>query len=159
MGHALWHYPVSGCDAVSATANANGFTPLTAIDRELGWNRDVVVNAANACNSKQEVCVVSLSPVLFLVPATKGKGDALFLISDLVAATRVVNVKALHMTHFGFIQGNIPMPEIFTVLQYLLNNSCTLGLNRIVFDIDSRIQSSFYKLLAAGFSIPPSNKF
>ncbi len=33
-GHKLWFVPVHGCDAISATANAPGFTPLIAIARQ-----------------------------------------------------------------------------------------------------------------------------
>jgi hypothetical protein len=148
MGQMLWHYPIADCDAISATANPNGFTPLTAIDREYGWSRDVIAQAADQCNRAHEVCVVSLRPTLFLVPATKGKGNADFLVKDLFSATRTAKVSALHMTHFGFMQGHIPTDEISTVLHYIFMKSSAIGLNNIVFDIDSRIEAEFYKLMA-----------
>ena len=40
MGHLLGFSAILGLDAISATANANGFTPLTAIARTYGWQRD-----------------------------------------------------------------------------------------------------------------------
>lgn len=147
MGQVYWFQPNPECDAISATANTDGFTPLLAIGRHFNWDRDVVTKAALACNMKGEVCVAPFIPTLFLVPATKGHGDSRFLISDLIAATRAANVKALHFTHFGFIQNRIPQSEIVSVLNYLFGNSTSLGLCRIVIDIDARIESEFYELL------------
>lgn len=147
MGQVYWFQPNPECDAISATANTDGFTPLLAIDRHFNWDRDVVTKAALACNKKGEVCIVPFNPMLFLVPATKGHGDAHFLISDLIAATQSANVKALHFTHFGFMQNRMPQSEVVAVLDYLFGNSTSLGLGRIVIDIDARIESKFYELL------------
>lgn len=136
MGHPIWFYPVAHCDGVSATANTNGFTPLRAIERQFGWDRSAVDEAASLCNAISEVCVVPFSPKLLLVPATKGQGNAEFLIHDLVAASKAAGVRALHFTHFGFIQGRLPAKEIAEIFSCLFGNVATLGLECIVIDID-----------------------
>jgi len=38
MGHKLWFPESIESDVISATANIDGFTPLTAISRKYGWN-------------------------------------------------------------------------------------------------------------------------
>ncbi len=154
MGHMFLHHAIPVCDAISATANTNGFTPLLAIVRHFNWNHDVVTKAALACNKKSEVCVVPLTPKLFLVPATKGHRDSRFLISDLIAATRANNVKALHFTHFGFMQSRLPRSEVIAVLDYLFSRSTSTGLEKIVIDIDARKEAEFYELLRLGTSAP-----
>lgn len=147
MGHAIWFHPVAECDGISATANTRGFTPLHAIDRHFGWDRAIVSHAASTCNVKGEVCVVGFSPKLFMVPATKGRGDAAFLIQDLLSACQASGVKALHFTHFGFIQGRLPSTEVAAIISYLFCNVNRLGLDKIVFDIDKRVEAEFFKIM------------
>ena len=73
MSHKLWFAPATGVDAISATANASGFTPLTAIARTYGWQRDQLEAASAQCNRRQEVAVIkALFPTLMLVPRTQG---------------------------------------------------------------------------------------
>jgi len=154
MGQVYWLQPVTGCDSISATANTSGFTPLSSIGRYFNWDRDVIKRAALACNQKSEVCVVPLTPPLFLLPATKGHGDASFLISDLIAATRAAKVRALHFTHFGFMQSRLPRSEVIAVLDYLFSKSTSTGLEKIVIDIDARKEAEFYELLRLGTTAP-----
>lgn len=136
------------CDAISATANAPGFTPLVAVARHYGWDYRQLEAAAAACNNKGEVAIVtSVEPKLFLVPATKGHGDAKFLIVDLLKATSEIAVKGLHFTHFGFLQGRFPETEIADILAEILNPRVRVTLQRLVFDIDVRAESSLYGLL------------
>jgi len=148
MGHKLWFQPSVGCDAISATANAPGFTPLVAIGRHFGWDYGMLEAAAAACNDKAEIAVITLTaPTLLLVPATKGQGDAKFLISDLLRATSKLGVHDLHFTHFGFLQGRFPKREIADVLDRLLSFNGPQSLHRIVFDIDERAESKLYDLM------------
>ncbi len=155
MGHALWFEPVPGCDAISATANVVGFTPLTAVARHYGWDYEVLREASMRCNGRGEVCIVSTNPTLLLVPATRGQGNANFLISDLIAATKATNVKALHFTHFGFMQGHLPKLEVTSILDFLFSNMTTLGLSKLVVDIDARKEKEFYKMLMPCARRPP----
>lgn len=81
MGHKLWFPESIESDVISATANIDGFTPLTAISRKYGWRNDLLTAASAQCNIRNEIAVIKeLTPTLLLVPSTKGKGDTDFLI-------------------------------------------------------------------------------
>lgn len=147
MGHALWFNPIPKCDGISSTANTNGFTPLRAIERAFGWNRSVIDGAAESCNAEGEVCVLPFSPKLLLVPATKGHGNTEFLIHDLMAASKSAGIRSLHFTHFGFLQGCLPLNEVATILSHLFGNVRTLGLENIVIDIDARVEADFFQTM------------
>jgi len=148
-GHKLWFSPVADCDAISATANALGFTPLTAVARCFGWDYGLMESAANACNYKNEVAVVTqVKPMLILVPATKGRSDADALVFDLLAALRAAKVQSLHLTHFGFLQGKFPGSEIAAVLNLLFMYGPTLPLSRLVVDVDARSARALYALIS-----------
>jgi hypothetical protein len=147
-GHKLWFSPVDGCDGISATANAPGFTPLIAVARRLGWDYDLMQSAAHTCNQTNEVAVVrQVTPTLILVPATRGRGDAEALAFDLLGALHASKVQNLHMTHFGFLQGRFPGSEIATVLSMLFKYGPTLPLKRLVVDVDARSERAFYELI------------
>jgi hypothetical protein len=148
MGQKYWFQPAGDCDAISATANAPGFTPLIAVARHFGWDYRMLEAAASACNNKGEVAIVtSVEPKLFLVPATKGHGDAKFLIVDLLKATSEVAVRGLHFTHFGFLQGRFPETEVADIIAEILNPGGRVTLQKLVFDIDVRAESSLYTLM------------
>lgn len=149
MGHKLWFRPVAGCDIVSATANPHGFTPLISVARHFNWSYELLDKAAAACNARQEVSIVnSVTPTLLLVPSTKGRGDARFLIKDLLAAATETRSEGLHFTHFGFLQGKFPVDEVSDVLTEILSPTRHVTLQRFVFDIDARAQDHLYTLLS-----------
>ena len=143
MGHQLGFPAIKGIDAISATANAHGFTPLTAIARKYGWQNDQLEAASVECNSRQEVAIVNtLSPTLLLVPKTRG-GDSLLsvvdgLITDLLSAVNHMNLRSLHFTHFGFIQGRPPEIALLRIFQVLMNPEQQSSLDVLYWDIDIR---------------------
>jgi len=143
MGHQLGFPAIKGIDAISATANAHGFTPLTAIARKYGWQNDQLEAASVECNSRQEVAIVNtLSPTLLLVPKTRGDEGGLLvvdgLISDLLAAVNHLNLRSFHFTHFGFMQGRPPELVMLRILQVLLNPTKSSPLDVLYWDIDIR---------------------
>lgn len=156
MGHQLGFPAIHGVDAISATANARGFTPLTAIARTYGWEREQLEMASAECNQRQEVAVVSaLSPCLLLVPKTRGDSgwlpDADRLLIDLLAAVKHLRLGSLQFTHYGFLQGRLPEMEMRRILEILLSPSHTTTLNVMYWDIDRRGLNSLinlYKLVA-----------
>jgi hypothetical protein len=153
MGQKLWYYPVAGCDVVSATANAPGFTSLTAIARHFGWDCDMIVHEAAACNSKGEVLIISsVVPTLILVPATKGRGNTNKQMWNLVQALHKLDAKCLHFTHFGFLQNKLPIQEVTVILDYFLNLIIPNKLESLVFDIDERRIKQFYGLMRPSFA-------
>jgi hypothetical protein len=151
MGHLLGFPAILGLDAISATANANGFTPLTAIARTYGWQRDQLEAASAQCNHRQEVSVIkALSPTLLLVPRTHGDEgrppNVDSLIADLIAAVSHLKVGSLHFTHFGFVQGRFPEIEVRTILETLLGSLHHSSLDVLYWDIDRRVLNDMIKL-------------
>jgi hypothetical protein len=143
MGHPLGYPAIQGVDAISATANARGFTPLTAIARTYGWQREYLEMASADCNRRQEIAVVSnVTPSLLLVPKTRGDGgwlpDADRLLIDLLAAVKHLRLRSLHFTHFGFLQGRPPVMEMRRLLELLLSPLQTSSLSVLYWDIDRR---------------------
>ncbi len=154
MGHQLGFPAIHGIDAISATANARGFTPLTAIARTYGWGREHLEMASAECNQRQEVAVVStLTPCLLLVPKTRGDSgwlpDADRLLIDLLAAAKHLQLGSLHFTHFGFLQGRPPEMEMRRILEMLLSPSHTSELSVMYWDIDRRGLNSLINLYRA----------
>ena len=143
MGHPLGFPAIHGVEAISATANARGFTPLTAIARTYGWQREYLEMASADCNRRQEIAVVSnVTPRLLLVPKTRGDGgwlpDADHLLIDLLAAVKHLRLRSLHFTHFGFLQGRPPVMEMRRLLELLLSPLQTSSLSVLYWDIDRR---------------------
>ncbi len=154
MGHQLGFPAIHGVDAISATANARGFTPLTAIARTYGWEREQLEMASAECNQRQEVAVVSaLTPCLLLVPKTRGDSgwlpDADRMLIDLLAAATHLKLISLLFTHFGFLQGRPPEMEMRRILEMLLSPSHTSTLSVMYWDIDRRGLNSLINLYRA----------
>lgn len=148
IGHKLWFYPVTCCQAISATANPNGFTPLIAIARFFNWRRDLLEAASFECNRQQQVVVVkNIAPTLLLVPATKGKGDASRLAMDLLNISDQLAVKNLHLTHYGFLQGKPPLHEMHQVILEIMNRVVPGSQRSVFFDVDVRAKIKLRNLL------------
>ena len=154
MGHKIWFEPVPGCDVVSATANAPGFTPLIAIARHFGWDYDMIARAAAACNEEGKVIALrTLTPTLMLVPATKGRANSK-LMWGYLKALHDLNPKSLHITHYGFLQGRFPAIEISRVLDQLLGRHLPSSLQMLTVDIDERRSREFYNLMTPSLPEP-----
>lgn len=148
MGHKLWFEPIHGCDVISATANAPGFTPLIAVARHYGWDYDLLARASKACNASGEVVIVqSVTPTLVLVPATKGCGPIAAIMADYLRALRAVNPTCLHFTHYGFLQGHFPTSEVAVVLNGLLGGLLPNSVRALIVDVDLRKSTEFYGLM------------
>ena len=154
MGHQLGFPAIHGVDAISATANARGFTPLTAVARTYGWQREIIEMASDECNQRREVAVLNtLTPNLFLVPKTRGDDgwlpEADRLLSDLLAAVNHLQLGSLHFTHFGFLQGHPPEMEMRRILELLLSPLQKTSLNVFYWDIDRRGLNTLINLYIA----------
>ena len=149
MGHKLWFPESIESDVISATANIDGFTPLTAISRKYGWRNDLLTAASAQCNIRNEIAVIKeLTPTLLLVPSTKGKGDTDFLIKDLIKAANVVKADVLNFTHFGFIQNKLPIYEIQSILDVLFDENFKSSIRVIIWDIDFRFKKEMKQMWA-----------
>ncbi len=149
MGHKLWFPESIESDVISATANIDGFTPLTAISRKYGWRNDLLTAASAQCNIRNEIAVIKeLNPTLLLVPSTKGKGDTVFLIKDLIKAANAVKADVLNFTHFGFIQNKLPIYEIQSILDVLFDENFKSSIRVIIWDIDFRFKKEMKQMWA-----------
>lgn len=147
MGQKLWFLGSIESDAISATANSYGFTPLTAIARRYGWDCDSVERASRECNRNGEVAIINdVKPRLLLVPKTKGKSEVAFLIDDLIAAANAINVDVLSFTHYGFVQNKLPKEEVNSILKVMMSPQTKSTIRVVVFDIDFRFKKEMITL-------------
>lgn len=153
MGQAIFFNKINFSDAISATANTNGFTPLLAIARAYDLDRDSIKKAAEICNIKQEICVFhsgNKQPTLFLVPRTRGNGDTRTLAIDLIRAIEKEKIANFHFTHYGFIQNKFPIDEFLIAIDVILNYDKNINFENIIVDIDSRFQNDVMNNLFFG---------
>lgn len=142
-GHKLGFSGIHGVDAVSATANSEGFTPLTAAARIYGWDRDLITRASQQCNDRREVAIVhQVTPTLLLVPKVTGKTSYKYTVEgcaiDLLMAAKHLRIKSLHFTHFGFMQSHKLAEDLRKVLEIFLNPLSDLPLEELIWEIDYR---------------------
>jgi hypothetical protein len=143
VGHKLGFSGVHGVAAVSATANPEGFTPLSAAARIYGWDRDLIARASQQCNERREVAIVDqVSPTLLLVPKVTGKTSYKFTVEgcaiDLLMAAKHLKIKSLHFTHFGFMQSHKVADDFKKILEIFLNPLNDLSLEYVIWEIDYR---------------------
>ena len=153
MGHKLGFSGLQGVDAVSATANHDGFTPLTAAARIYGWDRDLITRASQQCNDRKEVAIVhQVTPTLLLVPKVTGKTSYKYTVEgcaiDLLMAAKHLKIKSLHFTHFGFMQSHKVAEDFRKVLEIFLNPLNDMPLEEVIWEIDYRglreLQSAYH---------------
>jgi hypothetical protein len=162
VGHKLGFSGLQGVDAVSATANAEGFTPLTAAARIYGWDRDLITRASQQCIERKEVAIVhQVTPTLLLVPKVTGRTSYKYTVEgcaiDLLMAAKHLKIKSLHFTHFGFMQSHKVADDFRKVLEIILNPLSDLPLEELIWEIDYRglraLQSA-YQSVRLRFHLP-----
>jgi len=142
MRHKYWFDYFPGCSGISATANMDGFTVLNAIKMRFRWNSDLIQDAADACNRRDEIAILDrLTPKLFLVPRTKVDDPAKskFYMTDLLAAVEKVGIRDLQFSHYSFTDHLGFKGELETVLETIYCERSTTKLEHLVLDMDARI--------------------
>ena len=148
-GGCWYAYKAPTQTAISATANANGYTLLKAYARAFGWDYDLIEAAANDCNEKGQVAILAhVQPTLLLVPKTKANKSVFEITKDLIEAVNALGLKELHFTHYGFVQNKLPKNEVAEILTFLLNPKLATTLETVYWDIDTRVAKEL-KLLYA----------
>jgi hypothetical protein len=149
MGQFIWFHPCEDVDAISVTANPEGFTTQNRVGQLLGYDQEVMIDAAKACNDKYEIAILNKStPPLLLVPQTYGKKDSLFLIADLMATCNHLKLKKLHFTHYGFIQKELPKSEVEQILRVMLDPHIQSTIETVVWDVDSRVKDALQTIVS-----------
>jgi hypothetical protein len=167
MGHKLWFSEISGVEAISATASTDGFTPLNALARTYGWNRDLIDIATAQCNLRREVVIVSqVEPTLLLVPKTVGRLTYKHTIEgyaiELLMAAKHLRIEWLHFTHFGFIQSPEATKDFVRILEIFMNPLIELSLRELIWEIDFRGLKALedaYDEVRTRFHIPENKPF
>jgi hypothetical protein len=150
MSQKLWFDYMPECDGISATANMDGFTVLNAIKMQFRWDTDMIRQASDACNERDEIAVLDRrTPKLFLVPRTRVDDPERceFYINDLIAAVDAVGVKNLQFTHYSFINHLSFKGELETVLRTLYAWKLDTKLKQLILDTDYRVVKKMTDLL------------
>jgi hypothetical protein len=143
LGHKLGFTTIKGIDAISASANLNGFTPAAAVLRHLGYDKDQFQQMADYSRANGSVeLYAGRKPNLIFVPPTRGytgKNKSMeFYITRTLQICNAENYKSLHFSHFGFINGEFQQLDIFKIFNVLLNPLIYTTLDVFYWEIDSR---------------------
>ena len=143
LGHKVGFTIPSDVDAISLSANSNGFTPFTAAMRALYRDTKEFENIIKECKKLDAVIEARAgSPTIILVPPTRGRTGKSQ--SFEYYATEIINIcnyrkrKILHFAHYGFINGNFQWMEVRRIMEIFLNPLIYTTLDEIYFEIDSR---------------------
>jgi hypothetical protein len=128
-------------DAISVTANWNGFTTLRGYASDPKWREMLTEEIIEECNQNQEIITIdTINPILFLVPMTRGQGATYKLMANLFAAIDQQNVKILEFTHYACLRGKIPEKEIFEIASFLFSNTLETSLVKLIWRVDPRAE-------------------
>jgi len=151
MGQVIFYQPDQDVDGVSATSNVKGFTTLTALARAWGIPLDSVATIAahsNKLEDKQPWCMELENPrrSLYVVPRTQGSLQTRNMARKLLRDAVLDCNNALQLSHFNFIQGDLPETEISAVLEVIRDCASKDGPPAVIIDIDVRKKSEFERL-------------
>lgn len=153
LGHKLSFTVADGVDAVSITANANGFTPLTAAFRALYLDYKDFENEIIECRKENKVIQLKVSPsypTLIIVPPTRGKTSNHhtyeYYMIRILEICNFNKSKNLHFTHYGFLNGGFYINEVLSVMKTLLHPLAFTTLENVYFEIDDRHYQEFVNI-------------
>ena len=147
MGHCIWGYTVPGIDCVSATANTDGFTPLTSLMRKYPWDDALIGEACKDCNRDGvPLIVANLRPRLILLPQSNDNSNPR-VASAYVKCLLEEGVRNLHFSHYGFVQTQIALSEIEEILYAIESANEKDGEIMLYVDIDSRYAKEMNEFL------------
>ena len=142
LGHKIGFTTIKGIDAISLTANLNGFSPATAVLRHLRYDKDQFQQIADDCRTNGSVTICGFLPKLIFVPPTRGytgRNKAMeFYITKTLQICNAENFKSLHFSHFGFINGVLQKVDIHRIFNVVLNPLIFTTLEVFYFEVDSR---------------------
>lgn len=129
-------------DAISVTANWNGFTTLRGYASDPKWREILTEEIIGECNQNQEIITIeTANPILFLVPMTKGQGATYKLMASLFSAIDQKNVQILEFTHYACLRGKLPEKEIFEIVSFLFSSPLKTSLKKLIWRVDPRAEN------------------
>ena len=154
LGHKLSFTVAEGVDAISISANPNGFTPLTAAFRALHLDHKDFEDEIIDCRKQNIVIELKNQPFnslkLILVPPTRGRTSKHhtyeYYMTRILEICNVNNSKNLHFTHYGFLNGGYHLDEVLRVMKTLLHPLAFTTLEHIYFEIDERYYREFLNI-------------
>ena len=153
MGQVIHYLPLPEADGVSVTANASGFTTMTAVARH--WNVSLgqaiaISDHANKLKCKCPWSLVLEEPkrrCLITVPRTYGQSDSEAMTRKLLEDASSERVKILEFSHYNFIQKTFAEIEIASAIRVMRARHDSGALNTVIFDIDSRFFQDLSQLM------------
>lgn len=139
LGQKIAFTTIHGIQAISVTANLNGFTPMAAILEYLKIKKKTLIKEVHSCSI---VKLIPYWPNIILVPPTRGPtGKNKWIENYTIEILKICNAgnfKELQFTHYGFINGTFPKGEVSRILSILLNPLIYTTLEAIYWEIDAR---------------------
>lgn len=165
LGHKLSFTVADGVDAISITANANGFTPFRAAFRELYLDYKEFENEIIECKKENKVIQLNVSsayPTLIIVPPTRGQTSKYhtyeYYMIRILEICNFNKAKNLHFTHYGFLNGGFYINEVLSVMKTLLHPLAFTTLENVYFEIDDRHYQEFVSIFNHVRYVYNSNK-
>jgi hypothetical protein len=151
LGHKLSFTVAEDIDAISISANPNGFTPLTAAFRAMNLNHKDFEDEIFACRKQDVVIELKNQPFnslkIILVPPTRGLPTKHhtyeYYMTRILEICNINNLKNLHFTHYGFLNGGYHLDEVLRVMTTLLHPLVFKTLEHIYFEVDERYYREF----------------
>lgn len=141
MGHCIF-WPSANTDAVSCTYNMGGFTPMTAVLRELrlddGAFRRSGVNSAHFERGIRTMTYGDNRPNLITSLKTQRWDSDSDMPVLILRTVEDAFCRSLCMTHFNFILGKFPVAAFQNCMQAVALAHLFTKLERIVVDVDER---------------------
>ena len=153
MGQVIHYLPLPEADGVSVTANAAGFTTMTAVARHWNISLDQATAIADHANKLKHKCPWSLvleepkRRCLITVPRTCGQSDSEAMTRKLLEDASGEKVKILEFSHYNFLQTSFPELEIASAIGAMRAWHDSDGLDTVIFDIDSRFIQTLSQLM------------
>lgn len=148
LGQKIGFTSIKGIEAISATANLNGLTPLSAIVDYFKFDKRELRKKVE--KSSGRVDFIDTWPRLLLVPKTKlTSGRNTRVEAYAVNILKLCNhndLKELHFTHYGFINGDFQYDEIYRILSIFINPLVYTTLETLYWEIDSRYTKKLFDM-------------
>jgi hypothetical protein len=164
LGHKVSFTVADGADALSVSANSNGFTPLTAAFRAMYLDPKIFEDQILDCRRSNKVVelknTIFDNPKIILVPPTRGITGKFstyeYYAVRILEICNLHKLKNLHFTHYGFLNGGYDFIEVQRVMTTLLHPLIFTTLEKIYFEIDYRYSDEFiniYKFVNDNFNM------
>ena len=126
-------------DAISVTANHDGFTTFNAVACTIGLDREIASQLAITAQDRNEVVVADwVQPKLIVVPKATEQTEIVRLTKELLQVANSLDVKKLLLTHFAFIPAKFPEGHVRAIVRELLATQEHSTIATAWFDVDPR---------------------